>query len=440
MRSPNSHGLIALALAVTMVCLVAVIVFLFPAPPSRVPVAVGFKGGAYEVFFARYKELLGREGIDLEYRSTDGAVANQKLLDDPQSDIQLGFVQGGIEDSKQSPNLVSLGRLAYQPFYLFYRADKPIDDLSQLRGTRVAIGAPGNGSAVAAKKILAAAGVTSENTVFLPAFSQAGVDALKSGQADAVFEAFSNESVVRAALRDPKIKILSIRGAEALTRLFPFLSKITLPEGVIDYERNVPSSDVVLISTTVGLLARSDLHPAIITLLADALQKTHGGPGLFEKPGEFPTQSDPEFPMASAALDYYRSGTSFINRYIPFWVTHTAQRFAALLIAFFGVFLPIIRYAPQTRVWWYQRRFYQWYSELETIESSISRRLEPARDDEIRSALIKIERAEQSSRLPASFTAQRFELRSHIDRLRRKLAEGETKSQSRMTERVSALV
>ena len=57
---------------------------------------------------------------------------------------------------------------------------------------------------------------------------------------------FSNESVVRDALRDPSISILSIRGADALTRLFPILSKIVMPQGVIDYERNVPAADVTL--------------------------------------------------------------------------------------------------------------------------------------------------------------------------------------------------
>src|SRR5665647_1036373 len=107
----NSRGLIALALTVTIACLIALVFFIFPAPPSKVPVGVGFKGGTYEVFFAQYKELLVRHGVDLEYRSTGGAVANQKLLDDPHGEVQVGFVQGGIEDSKQSPNLVSLGRL-----------------------------------------------------------------------------------------------------------------------------------------------------------------------------------------------------------------------------------------------------------------------------------------------------------------------------------------
>jgi len=426
MNRRNSRALLAVAASVSMASLIVVLVFLFPAPPSHVPVGVGFSGGTYEVFFAHYKRLLARQGVTLEFRATHGAVENQRLLDDPKSDVLVGFVQGGIKDSSQSPNLVSFGRLAYQPFYLLYRADTPIDDISHLKGKRVAIGAAGNGSAVVAKKILAVAGVTSENTVFLPAFAQAAIDALKSGHADAMFEAFSNEPVIRSALHDPNIRILSLRGAEALARIFPFLSKVTLPQGVIDYERNIPSADVTMISTTVGLLGRNDLHPAVVTMLADALQKTHGAPGLFERPNEFPTESDPEFPMAPAALDYYRNGPSFLNRYIPFWVTHTAQRFAALLIAVFGVLLPIVRYVPQVRGWWVRRKLDGWYAELHAIESVIASRVDPDRFDEIKSTLANIEGRERSSRLPASVAAQRFGLRGHIDRIKRRLAEVES--------------
>lgn len=399
------------------------LIVVFPSAPSRVPMAVGFKGGTYEIFFAGYQKQLAQHGVVLEYRTTGGAVENQNLLNDPTADVQVGFVQGGIANSQDAPDLVSLGRVAYQPFYLFYRTAQPIHDLSDLKGRKVAIGAPGNGSAVAAKKILAAAGVTANNTIFLPQFAKAAIDALRSGEVDAVFEAFSNEPVVRAALRDPNIGLLSIRGADALTHLFPFLSKIVLPQGVIDYEHNIPPSDITLISTTVGVLARKDLHPAVITLLASGLMKTHGNAGLFERAGEFPTHTDPEYPMAPAAQDYYRNGPSFLNQYIPFWITHSAQRVAVVMFAAFGIIFPIARYVPQLRNWWFRRRVEQWYEQLEDIEASLASQIAPDRLPAIKLALDAIEAAERSSRLPPSFGPQRFSLRGHIQNVRRKADE-----------------
>lgn len=395
--------------------------FLFPSPPSHVAVGVGFKGGTYEIFFARYKEILARHGVTLEYRSTGGAVANQNLLEDPKSDIQVGFVQGGIRSSAEAPSLLSLGRVAYQPFYIFYRADQPINDLAQLKGKRIAIGAPGNGSAVAAAKILAAAGVTAQNSTFLPQFAQAGVDALLGGKADAVFEAFSNEKVVTAALRDPRIRILDVRGADALVRLFPFLSKIVLPQGVVDYEHNIPAADVTLISTSVGVLVRDNLHPAIVSLLAEALVKTHGQAGLFNRAGEFPTQSDAEFPMAPAALDYYRNGPSFLNRYVPFWITNSVQKILAVLVAVFAVVLPLARYLPTLRDWYIMRRFNSWYNELHALEEAAAKASDPIDRKQIDDQLQRIEEMVRARRLPAGFAAQRYDLRGHIDLVRRRM-------------------
>jgi TRAP-type uncharacterized transport system substrate-binding protein len=394
---------------------------LFPTPPSHIAVGVGFKGGTYEIYFSRYQEILAHHGVNLEYRSTGGAVANQNLLEDPKSDIQVGFVQGGIRNSQDAPGLLSLGRVGYQPFYIFYRADEPFDDLAQFKGKRIAIGAPGNGSAVAAAKILAAAGVTAQNSTFLPQFAKAGIDALLDGKADIVFEAFSNEPVVKTALRDPRIRMMSVRGADALVRLFPFLSKIVLPQGVVDYEHNVPPSDVTLISTSVGVLVRENLHPAIVSLLADALVKTHGDAGLFNRAGEFPTQSDAEFPMAPAALDYYRNGPSFLNRYVPFWITNSVQRSLAVLVAIFGVILPLARYLPNLRDWYVGRRFHAWYGELHALESAATTASNPARRNEIEAELNSIEDAVRSARLPKNFTAQRYSLREHIDLVRRRL-------------------
>ena len=41
------------------------------------------------------------------------------------------------------------------------------------------------------------------------------------------------------------------------------------------------------------------------------------GTGLFQKIGEFPLSTDPEHPIAEDAIDYYKNGPSYLNRYFP---------------------------------------------------------------------------------------------------------------------------
>ena len=151
------------------------------------------------------------------------------------------------------------------------------------------------------------------NTATLLSFAgQDAANALQESDADAVFLAFVPDApVVQNLLRDPRIRLMSFPRAEALSRIYPFLDHVVLPEGVIDLEKNIPSRDVTLIATTNAVLVRSDLHPELINLLAQALQEIHGEPGLFRRVGEFPTTVDPECPIAVSAREFYKNGPSF---------------------------------------------------------------------------------------------------------------------------------
>src|SRR5262249_9193373 len=138
-----------------------------------------------------------------------------------------------------------------------------------------------------------------------------------------------NSPVTQSWLRDPTVRLMSLSQAEALARLFPYLTRLVLPQGVIDLEKNIPPADVSLIATTSAVVVRKDLHPALVYLLAQAMAEEHRGAGIFNRTGEFPTQIDPEFPMAEGAVDFYRNGPSLLNKYLPHWIIPHFQRLVA---------------------------------------------------------------------------------------------------------------
>jgi TRAP-type uncharacterized transport system substrate-binding protein len=116
------------------------LIYLFPAPPSTITLAVGFKGGSYELLAARYREILARAHVKLEIRNTAGGAEHFKLLQDQNSGVPTAIVQGGISDSEHAPGLLSLGSINYQIFCVFYRATEVLDDLTELKGKRIAVG------------------------------------------------------------------------------------------------------------------------------------------------------------------------------------------------------------------------------------------------------------------------------------------------------------
>jgi TRAP-type uncharacterized transport system substrate-binding protein len=227
-------------------------------------------------------------------RLTEGAVDNLRLLKDPASGIQVALMQGGVSDGKQSPGLKSLGRINYQIFWVFCRATDTFDDLRQLKGKRIAVGPAGSATKMVAEKILAAAGITSETATLLPLGAESAVEALNDSKVDVIFIAFAPEApIILSLLKNPNFRLINFEAAEALTRIFPFLVRLVMPQGLIDYERKFPPADVTVIATTNAVLVRDDIHPAIIDLLTQTMLEAHGGPGLFHKAGDFPTQTDP---------------------------------------------------------------------------------------------------------------------------------------------------
>src|SRR5262249_53535226 len=165
--------------------------YLIPAPPSQITIATSPKGEHYHVLGSRYQGILAGTDIKVELRLTDGAKENLRLLNDANSGVQIGFMQGGISSSRLAPDLMSLGRLDHQIFWLFYPTGATITDLSQLKGKRIGLGAEGSGDRTVCEKILAVNGITYDNTTLVTIAPQDVINNLDSGAIDAVFRNFS---------------------------------------------------------------------------------------------------------------------------------------------------------------------------------------------------------------------------------------------------------
>ena len=225
--------------------------YFVPAPPKKIVIAAGSKGGAYEFYAQKYRDILARNHVTLEIRNTEGTVENLKLLQDPTSGVSVGFVQGGASNSTRVPDVESLGRINYLAFFIFSRSTDSFSDLTQLKGKSVAVGPESSGTNLVVTKILRTNGITPQNTTFLPLAGRAAVDALDSGKADVLILGSVLEApLIQNLLRDPGVRLISLPRVKALTRKFPFLTRLELPSGVIDLESHIPANDVTLIGTT----------------------------------------------------------------------------------------------------------------------------------------------------------------------------------------------
>src|SRR6516165_9778132 len=397
------------------------LIYFIPAPPSTVTMGTGNKGTSFEYFGQRHRDIFARSHVELKVRETDGAVDNIELLKDPTSGVQIALVFGGISDGEPAPGVLSLGTVYTNPFWIFYSSDEPLD--SQLKGKRIAVGPAGSGTHVSAERLLGRSGVDSTTATLLPFGGAAAVKALNESKVDVVWTAGPPDApTVSSLLRNPKVRLMSFPMADAFTRVFPDVVRLVLPQGVIDLDSITPPNDVVLIGNTVKVLVRSDLHPQIVQLLLQTMVEAHSGANIFQRVGEFPNAADPEYPVAPAASDFYKSGPSLTQRYLPLWLSVHAQRAIAVLVTGIAIGVPLFRFLPVFYQWVMRRRLIYWYAKLKALEASFDANANAISLPETKIEIEQIEDAVSHIQFPLTFTDQLYNLRSHIDIVRRKIA------------------
>ncbi|MGE5793808.1 MAG: TAXI family TRAP transporter solute-binding subunit [Bacteroidota bacterium] len=396
--------------------------FIKPAPPRQLIVATGGEGGAYQRFAAAYRPLIERYGIKFVDQPSAGAVENLALLRDREKPLDVAFMQGGLGVGEETEGLVSLGSIYFEPLWVFYRGREELESLAQLKGKRIAIGAEGSGTRKLGLDLLEASGAARAPTRLSPLGGLAAVEALKAGKVDAIFLVGSaNTGSVWVSFFTPGFKLMSFAHADAFVRRWPFLSKLVLPRGAIDLVRDIPAADVTLVAPVASLVAREDIHPALVDLLLETATEVHGAPGLFQRAGEFPNARQADFPLSAEAQRFYESGRRFLQRYLPFWAATLIDRMLVLLIPLFALAIPLSRILPSLYGWRVRSRIYKWYGQLKFLEEAWRRDPGSRPREEWLKEIDTLESRVNRIRTPLAYANQLYILREHIGLVRRSM-------------------
>ena len=396
--------------------------FVDPFPPRRISIGCGPPEGANFSYAQAYQKILSREGIALDLRNTAGSAENLKLLDAASGGVDIAFVQGSMKSLVQDTDLVSLGSLFFDPLWIFHRNDLALRRIPDLKGLRLAVGEEGGGTKILTMRLLELNGVNSQNTQIFAYGYQKAADMLLNGEVDVAFFVSTHLAAHVIDLIDSKsVKLMGLKRAEAYALLYHYLYVLKVPEGIINFEANIPAHDLTLVAPTTQLVARSDLHPALVNLLLEAAEVVHQYGGDFEREGEFPTAKYLDFKLSPEAERYYKFGPPFLQRYLPFWVAILVSRMTMLLLPFVAVVLPLFKLMPLIYRWRMRSRIYRWYSKLRAFDPQ--RHKEEATES-LQAYLVELEGIEEkvsNISVPLSFSEELYHLRMHIDLVRSKL-------------------
>jgi len=404
-----------------------------PAPPRSLRLATGQENSAYETFGKQYASLMARDDIKVTLQPTLGSQDNlQRLL---AGEADVAFVQSGSTDgdtmnaedgeAAERRDLISLGSLFTEPVWLFLREEARVTKLTDLRGKRINLGPEGTGVPRLLRQVLDANGIEPKDLQIGDLANTPATVELLAGRIDGlVFSSAPEAPLIQMLLQTPGIRLFDFAQAEAYTRRLPFLTHVVLPRGIVDLGRNIPAQDYHLIAPTATLVAREEIHPALVGLLVKAATQIHGGAGWFQQQGQFPSPKYTEIPVAQEAARYYRDGPPFMQRYLSFWLANLAERLWIVVVALTALLIPLSKIVPPIYVWRVRSRVYRWYGELRAIEQALEDG-GPDPADTVRKDLLRrldgLEDRVNHISVPLAYADELYRLRSHIHLVRERI-------------------
>ncbi len=430
-------GLVALA---GVVALAVAWQFVEPAPPTQVRLATGAPGGAYEQVGNRYRDWFAEKGMRLEPVVTAGSMENWDLL--LAGEVDAALVQGGTAPPGAGLQLEAVVSIAFEPLFLFYRRDgigaasgvEAASRLEALTGMRIAIGAEGSGTRSLVQTLLAEIGLDERlaetGTELLSLGGAAAVEALRAGTIDAAaFVMAPQAPLVRQLLATDGLGLVDLAQARSFARRLPYLSSVTLYEGVADPGLNLPPADLRMVAPATYIVVRRDTHRSVVQLLIEAAQRDRTI-HLVGTGNEFPSLDYTDIPVGEDARYFFERGPNFLHRHLPFWAASLLDRLAILIIPLLTVIIPLFRIAPAALQWSVRRRIFRWYRQIRVIDEEIVQRGVPRARLEADLALLeRLDQDVSATEVPLSYMEEFYNLRLHIAYMRQRVKDALAESE-----------
>jgi uncharacterized protein len=397
--------------------------FIKPGPPKAITISAGAEGGAYFEYAKKYAAVLEKNGVKTTILTSTGSIQNiarLKLPEGEKESADIAFLQGGLIDEDTKEGLISLGSLYYEPLWIFYRTSKwpqPIDHIPKLQGSIINIGVESSGTRKLALQLLKLNELKEGSYTASSLAPKDAAQALKSGSIDAMMMvSAANGPIVKELLTTNGVAAMNLSRADALTRLVPALSKVTLPRGAVSLIDDIPSADINAVASTATLAAKDDLHPAISYLLIKTATQLHGGPQLLSNAREFPSITKyQELDVPDDVDKLYKQGAPFLYKHLPFWLANLLYRLWVLLIPLGAAMITLSDALPKLLGFQGNRQIMAIYKEARLLEAEVLSGPKTLPAEPFNSRLDRLYVRTSKVKVPSDFVKSIFELRSHLD-------------------------
>lgn len=389
-------------------------------PPESLSIAAGMPGSAYYESALRYQEILAQDEIRLEILETAGSVANAASLAQ-ENGADIALVQGGVPLPEE---IVGLAAVRVEPLWIMTRSDLP-GDPHEWTGLRVSAGTEGSGTRLIADKLATITGASIlDRSNALTLTSTEAAQALLAGTLDAsLFVAPVEAAYLQDLLQSDVVNIRSLVHSEAVALRLPGAQQIRMPSGLLDYDRPLPAEDLEIIALVTRLVAREDLHPAIVNRLLHAVFEVHRGDKVLPADRRYPASINLGVPADAYAEQLLEQGFSPLEDFLPYWIVAQLNRVLLVLVPALILLLPLMRMLPAVYGAILNRRVFRHYSRVHEIDETLANSGTALQDGELRNLRDELDAIEQKllrANLPDQYRKQAFTLLYHIDYVRKR--------------------
>lgn len=284
---------------------------------TNLSIATGGTGGTYYPLGGGLAELISSQidGYKAVAEVTGASVENMGLIHRQDSDLAIALADtvhqafhGGDRFNGNKLDVVAIASLYPNAVQIVTLADSGITSLSDLKGKRVSVGAPGSGTEVNAKALLESNGMSFEDFDVRGLNFNESADALRDGDIDAGFWSVGppTSSIVSLAnTRDIALVSLSkeevANAREAVAVFAPYKLRAGIYEGLENPTMTIGIPNVLTVNTAMS----DDLAYKITRLLFEKVEDLRAiHPAADDTTVEFSLESTP-IPLHPGAIRYY---------------------------------------------------------------------------------------------------------------------------------------
>ncbi|MDY0235966.1 MAG: TAXI family TRAP transporter solute-binding subunit [Gudongella sp.] len=246
-----------------------------PAENVFISIATGGTGGTYYPLGGAMSKIFNDNipGVNANAQSTGASAENVNLIS--QGEAELAFVQNDVtyyawtgtetfDGQDPITNIRGMAMLYPEVVQVIATADSGIKSIADLKGMKVAVGAPGSGTEVNARQILAAYGMTYDDLgkADYLSFNEAA-DQLKNKQVDAAFVTGAlPTSAVTEVTQTADIVVVAMDAdiIEALAAEFPFYTEVMIGKDTY----NGMTEDITSAAVMAMLIVPEDLDEELV--------------------------------------------------------------------------------------------------------------------------------------------------------------------------------